>query len=72
MFKKSPSEHPDWKWVMMWESWKNFCEYNKRADYTHPDLFHMYIYNDFHAYGLQELIENMVSLSASVSIVGRR
>ena len=52
---------------MMWESWKNFCEYNKRASYTHPDLFHMYIYNDFHAYGLQELIENLVSFNASVS-----
>lgn len=62
MFPKPAEEHPEWKWIMMWQSWTSLTDYMTRASYTDPDLFDMYIYNDFHWYGLAELIENLVSI----------
>ena len=61
MFPKPAIEHPAYKWVMLWQSWTMLLHWNTRSDYTNPDYFDMYIYNDFHWYGLAELIENMVS-----------
>ena len=43
-------------------------EYERRATYTDPDNFDMYIYNDFHGYGFQELLENLVSLGVLSTI----
>lgn len=57
---KPAADFPDHRWVAVWETWKLFCEYRRRASYTCPDLLGMHIYNDFHGYGLQELVENMV------------
>jgi hypothetical protein len=54
-------DHPEWKWVIMWEGYKTFTEYQRRSRYCDPDNFGMYIYNDFAGYGLQELMENLVS-----------
>ena len=53
-------DHPDHTWISMWRSWKKFCELRRHATYTDPDAFGMYIYNDFHGYGLQELVQNTV------------
>lgn len=58
------SEHKNWKWVMMWESWKTVCEYQRRSKYCYPDLFSMHIYNDFRSYEPIELIENLVRRGA--------
>jgi len=45
---KSASEHPDYKWVIMWQSWTMLTDCMRRATCTNPDSFDMYIYNDFH------------------------
>ncbi len=37
-----------------------------QADKRCPDLFDMHIFNDFHGYGICEVIENMVILPISV------
>jgi hypothetical protein len=58
---KPASEHPDWKWVVMHETWMIVTEWHRRTDYCNPDNFDMYIYNDWFGYGLQELQENLVS-----------
>lgn len=39
------------------------CEWTTRGNYTVPDYFGMYIFNDWHGYGLQEMAENAVSLA---------
>jgi hypothetical protein len=54
-------DHPEWKWVIMWEGFKNFSDYRRRSQYCDPDNFGMYIYNDFAGKGLMELMENLVS-----------
>lgn len=59
---KPASEHPDWEWVVMDETWSIVTEWHRRTDYCQPDNFGMYIYNDFYGYGLAELQENLVSL----------
>jgi hypothetical protein len=58
-------DHPEWKWVMLWEGFKNVGDYRRRSQYCDPDRFGMYIYNDFVGKGLMELMENMVSICGS-------
>ncbi|KAF3008682.1 hypothetical protein E8E13_009240 [Curvularia kusanoi] len=53
-------DHPDHKWCIMWEGWKMFMDYRRRANYCDPDNFGMYIYNDFPGWGHQELIQNFI------------
>ena len=55
---------------MMWKSWQLLCEWSARGNYTIPDLFGMYIFNDFHGYGMMELAENAVSVLADMSSIG--
>ncbi|KAF2268149.1 hypothetical protein CC78DRAFT_613362 [Lojkania enalia] len=57
---KPAADHKDWKWVIMREGWKIFCDYKRRAKYCNPDNFGMYIYNDWYSWGLLELIENFM------------
>lgn len=54
-------DYPDEKWVCMWDTWKRRYNMKIRASYTDPDNFGMVIFNDFAGYGLQEMIENVVS-----------
>ncbi|KAF2829727.1 hypothetical protein CC86DRAFT_367670 [Ophiobolus disseminans] len=54
------TDHPDYKWVMLWEGFKSFLDYRRRSNYCNPDSFGMYIYNDFNGWGLQELMENQL------------
>ena len=58
---KPVAEFPDHKWIVLWETWTLICEYRRLATYTNPDMFGMHIYNDFNGYGIQELVENLVS-----------
>ncbi|KAF2190753.1 hypothetical protein K469DRAFT_697983 [Zopfia rhizophila CBS 207.26] len=60
IFLQPAGEHEDWKWVIMWDSWKMFCDWERRELYCNPDLFGMYIYNDWCGWGLQELLENLL------------
>jgi hypothetical protein len=62
---RSASDFREWKWVMLMEGWKIFCEWGRRSNYCQPDFFGMYIYNDFYGYGIQELLENLVSCHTS-------
>ena len=56
-------DHPEWKWTVLWEGFKIFTDYKRRAKYCDPDNFGMYIYNDFCGKGLMELMENMVRMN---------
>lgn len=62
-------DYPDRKWVMLWEGWKYLQDCTRRAKYCSPDRFGMYIYNDFEGWGLQELMENMVSCGIAVVVM---
>ncbi|KAH6653074.1 hypothetical protein BKA67DRAFT_568491 [Truncatella angustata] len=57
---KPASEFPGHKWIAMAEAWKLSIDYHRRATYTCPDFFDMYIYNDFCSYGVIECIENLI------------
>jgi hypothetical protein len=37
-------EHPEWKWVVLWEGLKTFLGYKRQAKYCDPDNFQMHIY----------------------------
>jgi hypothetical protein len=63
MHGKLASDHPEWKWTMMWKSWEYLCDGVREAAYTDPDNFGMYVYNDFHGYGVLSLAERQVCLS---------
>jgi hypothetical protein len=55
-------EHPEWKWVVLWEGFETFLDYKRRAKNCDPDNFQMHIYNDFCGKGLMELMENLVCI----------
>ncbi|KAH6618862.1 hypothetical protein C7974DRAFT_427094 [Boeremia exigua] len=57
-------DHPEHKWCIMWEGFKMCMDYVRRSKYCCPDLFDMYITNDFEGYGYQELIENFMGVVA--------
>ena len=63
---KPAADHPDHKWISMWQAWKKYCYLKRHALYTNPDMFGMYIYNDFHGYGIQELVQNTVCNPQSI------
>jgi hypothetical protein len=63
MHGKLAKDHPEWKWTMMWKSWEYLCDWLRLAGYTDPDNFGMYVYNDFHGYGVLSLGERQVRLS---------
>ncbi|KAF3061026.1 hypothetical protein GL218_03102 [Daldinia childiae] len=57
---KPATEYPDHRWIAMWETWKLFSSWERRASYTNPDFFKMHIHKHFHGQGMQEMIENML------------
>jgi hypothetical protein len=63
MHGKLAADHPEWQWTMMWKSWEYLCDGVREAGYTDPDNFGMYVYNDFHGYGVMGLAERQVRLS---------
>lgn len=62
VWKKSASEHPAWKWIMLRESFDLLDAAYKDTDNRDPDTFGMYVYNDYLGYGIIEILENMVRL----------
>ena len=56
------SQRQDHKWIIMWDGWRTVCELHTKAKYCDPDRFGMYIYNDYHGWGLQELMEHQVHI----------
>lgn len=62
LFPKPASEYPEHKWVCLWATWEKLLDTMRYADHRNPDSFGMYIYNDFHWYGIAELVENLVRL----------
>lgn len=56
-------DHPEHKWCMIWEGYKMFMDYRRRAKYCSPDNFDMYIYNDWEGRGYQELLQNFVGVA---------
>lgn len=54
------SEHPDWPYKIMASARTRFSDYLVKTTYTDPDNFSMYIYNDFHPYGVTEMLENLL------------
>ncbi|KAK4553521.1 hypothetical protein LTR86_009317 [Recurvomyces mirabilis] len=48
VFRKRASNHPEHKWIMMWQSYMALTDTAHRSAHSDPDLFGMYIYNDFH------------------------
>lgn len=65
MFPKPAAEHPEWKWKMMWEAWTMLCDLDRKRTYCHPDNFGMHVYTDFYGYGLNEMIEKLLSARQS-------
>ncbi|KAI0887999.1 uncharacterized protein GGS22DRAFT_154775 [Annulohypoxylon maeteangense] len=57
---KPASDHPEHRWIAMWETWKLFSAWEKRASYTNPEFFKMNVSRSFHGLGMQEQIENML------------
>ena len=72
IFCKPASEVKDWKWIIMLDGWDEADLWSRRAKYCDPDNFNMYIYNDFKGWGLQEVIENIVSRDSKVRTIRRR
>lgn len=65
---KPATEHPEHRWIAMWETWKLFSAWERRASFTNPDFFNMSISKTFHGHGMQEVIENMVSKNPALRI----
>ncbi|KAI2468353.1 hypothetical protein F4781DRAFT_432475 [Annulohypoxylon bovei var. microspora] len=57
---KPAVEHPEHRWIAMWETWKLFSAWEKRASYTNPDFFKLDVQKNFHGLGMQEQVENML------------
>ena len=67
MHGKLAKENLEWKWIMMWKSWEYLCDWVRESSYTNPDYFGMYVYNDFHGYGVLGLVERQVCLPNQVN-----
>ena len=58
---KLADDHPEHKWIVTKKGFELMKEWMDQADKRCPDLFDMHIFNDFHGYGICEVIENMVN-----------
>ncbi|KAK3641412.1 hypothetical protein LTR56_006922 [Elasticomyces elasticus] len=57
---KPASDHPEWKWVMMKDAYSKVDNLRTKASYCDPENYGMYIYNDFHAYGVAEVLDSQL------------
>ncbi len=60
---KPARDHPDWIWVFTEEGLKLFGQWQMEAEKRDQDAFGVYLYNDFTAYGLTEVMENQVGVA---------
>lgn len=58
---KPLGENLDWVWTTTRKASEMHFDLRRGTDFRDPDNFGMYVFNDFAGYGMQELIENMVS-----------
>jgi hypothetical protein len=66
IYKAPASEHLEHKWVMMWGAWLKTDILGRKAKYCNPDNLGMYIYNDWHGWGMQEIGENVVRIRSTL------
>ena len=60
VYWKRASEHKDWKWIIMDDSWSRYCVWKGHADNCDPAKFGLNIeYNS--GPGMLEIMENFVS-----------
>lgn len=67
MCKKPAKENPDWVWVFTEEGLKLFTQWQIQAENRDQDAFGVYMYNDFTAYGLTEVMENQVGIFVNLA-----
>ncbi|OIW26346.1 hypothetical protein CONLIGDRAFT_469830 [Coniochaeta ligniaria NRRL 30616] len=58
--RKPAAEHPDHPWIITNAGFLKFHAQRTMMDLRDPDMWAMYIYNDFHAYGVLEVFENLL------------
>jgi hypothetical protein len=61
VFGDSPEKHKRHKWVMMYDGLLRKESLDRKAKYCDPDNFGMIVYTDWRVWGMQEIVENMVS-----------
>lgn len=52
----------NWPWKISEQGWAYLEKMLDSAYNTNPDYHDMYIFNDFHDYGIMEVMENQVRL----------
>jgi hypothetical protein len=55
-------DSPDWPWVISSLALDKYYELEKQAENRDQDLQDVYMYNDFTAYGVNEVVDNRVRL----------
>lgn len=59
--KDPANDRPEWTWVASEEGLKMYKELEMQAFNRDQDVQGVYMYNDFTAYGINEVIDNWVS-----------
>ncbi|KAH7392682.1 hypothetical protein BKA66DRAFT_439397 [Pyrenochaeta sp. MPI-SDFR-AT-0127] len=57
IFKASPAEHKDHKWIIMWDAWLKKDLLTRKAKYCDPDAFGLNMATDWKGWGMQEIVE---------------
>lgn len=57
---KLSSEHPEHDWVLTFGGYQKFLTQYTMADVRDPDNFDMHTYNDHTAYGVLEVVQNLM------------
>ncbi|KAF2847709.1 hypothetical protein T440DRAFT_500905 [Plenodomus tracheiphilus IPT5] len=60
IWRAPAAQHPGHKWIIMWSAYLKYDLLCRKAKYCDPDNFNMYLCNDWHGWGLQEIIENQL------------
>jgi hypothetical protein len=58
---KPAKDHPEWKWILARSSIGLVNQYMLETQKRDQDFFGCYFYNDFTGYGMQEVVENMIT-----------
>lgn len=58
--RKPAKEHPEHSWVLSMAGHKKYIVQGIQTSLRCPDLFGMYTYNDHEAYGVIEVVENLL------------
>lgn len=41
MFPKLATDHPEWKWIIRWDSWRMLIDHYVKEQYSNPGRFGM-------------------------------